>query len=275
MALKRHDEDKRRTAYHEVNNYIQRLSSARSLDEVFNLHKELWKKGIHHRNFGPDKMGMFRCDDINAMTMDHVYLGNVHGIWTNTMRFFKDGYEKRGDVDTDVYMTVLNQYKNHMVSNLKFIESLFYDCGVNVVSLGKFIEDRINEKSSLGHHISVDVKHGINAGELKDITLRVRGSEYTSSILVLLENDKPRIFMPSTEYWRRDSNYLPPHVSSKSEIKDFKWTDIKENRIYSIEPTLFNKFKISSEYRETVTVTESAKSQKDAQQKRYMNFIKM
>lgn len=93
--------------------FIQKLECAETLEEVFNLHKDMWTKGIQHQNFGPDPYGMFRTKDISSMTKDEVFLGNIYGLFTKPLSFWAE------TPDTKEYKIVLNQYKYHLISNLK------------------------------------------------------------------------------------------------------------------------------------------------------------
>lgn len=275
MAIKKTVRSKDET-FRLVGEFIDKISSLKTLDSVFNCHKELWEAGFRHRGFSPDKHGMFRCNDISTMSKDEVYLGGVYGIWSNTLRFFEDE-AKVNDIDLDTYTKVLNQYKSQLVYNLKHIQSQFYNCGVNCEKLCRLLHDRINEMgTSIGHNVVVSLTDGITPGELKEYQLRVNGREFKSSLLVLMQDGKPQVYIPSTRHWSENKHHLPPHVESKSDIKNFVWMNIDNLKSCKIEPNFFrDKFIISTQDGYNPIKTESLKKQKADQEKKYNNYLKM
>lgn len=267
-----------------VNSYIDRLDNKNSqnpcfhLGHVYNIHQEMWADGIRHHTFGPDLHGMFRCSDIMSMTRDQVYLGNINGIWRNTLNFFQNGFDK-GEIDTETYYAVFNQYKNHLKSNLIHIRNQFYDCGLNVDKLSLFLQEKINEKvsSTFPYHVGVKVSHGIEPGGLKDIELSYHGNRVKSSLLILLEDGKTKVYMPSAGKWGKESGYLPPHIKERSDIVKYNWTEVFEGCIYRIEPTLFkNKYKVfpGTDKLYEPRKTDSIRHQKEESRKKYKNFLK-
>ena len=108
--------------------YRKRVEKAKTLREVFELHKDAWWKGFRNVNLGPDKFGMFRTDDIGCMSPSEVYLGGIYGLLTKTLPEWENykntklGPNGFGiDPDTPLYSVILNQYKSHLKSNLKTI----------------------------------------------------------------------------------------------------------------------------------------------------------
>lgn len=91
--------------------FIHQLELAETLDDVFVLHIKIWANGLRNPNFGPDSCGMFRTDDILLMDKTEVYLGNIWGLWTKPLPCWEGDLENRA--------TVLKQYKNLLISNLK------------------------------------------------------------------------------------------------------------------------------------------------------------
>lgn len=89
--------------------FIHQVELAETLDDVFLIHIRIWGSGIHHENFGPDKYGIFRTDDIMTMSKTQVFLGNINGLWTETLPFWKG---------SDNEQIVLNQYKRILISGL-------------------------------------------------------------------------------------------------------------------------------------------------------------
>lgn len=279
MALKRIDKNERDDSLSKVDNYISKVAEAATLSEIFEIHKNMWEDGIQHRNFGPDRFGMFRCDDIPSMTKDQVFLGNINGIWTHPLSFFENGFIHGEEVDAETYFSVRNQYRNQLLSNLKYIRSTVYDCGINISKLQIYLEDRINNLCSdkVGHHVSIALPSSINAGELNEFSLRYNGREYKSSLLIMIEDGKPRVFLPSTGQWGAENGYMPPRVSELSKLKNFVWTDVFEGRRYFIDTTFFkDRFKISeAEGSRQSRKSDFIRNQKDAQKNMHRNYIKM
>lgn len=96
---------------------MEKAARATSLPELLEIHKASARYGILNKNIDSDKYGMYRTDDIVNMTGDEVYLGDIYGIWTNTLNTF----ESMKDSDHNVYSQILNQYRGQLTSNLKAI----------------------------------------------------------------------------------------------------------------------------------------------------------
>lgn len=99
--------------------FIHQLELANTLDEIFLLHIKIWANGIRNRNIGPDPYGMFRTDDILLMTKGEVYLGNIWGLNTGSILFWEQHPKE--------LPTVIKQYKNHLISNLKEYDNTTID----------------------------------------------------------------------------------------------------------------------------------------------------
>lgn len=106
--------------------YIKNIEMSKSLAEVLQEHKNLWRLGIHHPNFGPCSYGIFRTRDISCMLPSEVYLGGIWGLTTRNLEFWEkyknDEYGDNGfgiDPHTSLYEMILNQYKNHIIGNLR------------------------------------------------------------------------------------------------------------------------------------------------------------
>lgn len=95
--------------------FINQIKETKSLYFLLNIHKLIWALGLRNRNIGPDKFGMFRTDDIIKMTSKEVYLGNIHGLFTRTLSDWSNNSKEE-------YQIVLEQYKNHLISNLNVIK---------------------------------------------------------------------------------------------------------------------------------------------------------
>lgn len=98
-----------------VSNYSkikEEIENSTNLLQLFAAHKQAWVYGFRNDNLGPCEFGMFRTKGIPDMTPDEVYLGNINGLWTFTLREWQN---KRGSED---YNVIVFQYKNHLLSNV-------------------------------------------------------------------------------------------------------------------------------------------------------------
>lgn len=113
LRQKLKEENQQKREYCEY--FIKEIQETKSLYSLLNLHKLIWALGIRNQNIGPDKFGMFRTNDILKMTSQEVYLGNVEHLLTKTLADWSNNTK-------DEYQIVLNQYKNHLISNLEAIK---------------------------------------------------------------------------------------------------------------------------------------------------------
>lgn len=109
--------------------YINKIEKCSHLMEVFELHKDMWNKGFQHPYLGPCQYGMFRTQSIERMRPSQVYLGGVYGLLTKPLseweRYKDTRYGGNGfgiDPETKMYDLILNQYKQHLISNIKMLE---------------------------------------------------------------------------------------------------------------------------------------------------------
>lgn len=94
--------------------FIHQVEIAESLRDLYVLHIKIWANGIHNDNFGPDKYGMFRTDDILMMVPEEVYLGNIWGLWTKQLPYWETASE-------DNRSKVTEQYRNILLLNMKIM----------------------------------------------------------------------------------------------------------------------------------------------------------
>ena len=107
---------------------LSELSKCKTLMEVFLLHKRIWSNGFRNENIGPCQYGIFRTQSIEDMKPEDVHLGGRWGLITENILYW-DKYrdEKYGangfgiDPETSLYEMILNQYKNHLLSNINAI----------------------------------------------------------------------------------------------------------------------------------------------------------
>lgn len=107
----------------------ERLVNCKNLMDLLAIHKEMWKKGFRNNNIGPCEYGMFRCTDIETMTPDQVFLGDIYGLWTHDITFWEKDKEETYGVngygiakDTKIYDLIVDQYRSHLRNNLKAIK---------------------------------------------------------------------------------------------------------------------------------------------------------
>ena len=96
------------------------LREAGTLPGLLEAHKFLWSKGYRNDNLGPDKCGMFRCESIEKMGVEDVFLGNIYGLFTKTLRYW-DNCEDSMDLNgrsVRIKDVIYNQYARHLRSNV-------------------------------------------------------------------------------------------------------------------------------------------------------------
>ena len=65
-------------------------------------------------NLGHDRYGIFRCDHMNNVTPDNIYLGGIYGLYTNTLRCWSDIQPCENDA-----LIVYEQLNDLLLTNLK------------------------------------------------------------------------------------------------------------------------------------------------------------
>lgn len=108
--------------------FIDAIKKADSLDTLLAIHKDAWRTGFQNGNLGPCSYGMFRTKDILTMTAEEVYLGDIRGLFTHNIPFWEehkdDKYGCNGfniDENISLYEIILNQYKNVLTLNIKYM----------------------------------------------------------------------------------------------------------------------------------------------------------
>lgn len=114
--------------YARRNEILKEISHADTLEGLLRLHKKAWKQGYRNENIGPCSYGMFRTENIETMTPDEVYLGNVYGLFTKNISFWEDhkedNYGSNGygiNPETKLYDIILRQYRLHLKHNINAI----------------------------------------------------------------------------------------------------------------------------------------------------------
>ena len=171
--------------------------NSESLIKLFNAHQGMWRDGIRNKNIGPDPYGMFRTDDIEKMYPFQVYLGNIDGLFTNTLEFFENEKDKvlarqkaegKPLVLPDFYSTVYKQYRHHLASNIRDIRAHIFDKGVsrdilakNVMEAANLLLDRNDVKGGVsGLEFTVN---SLAENRILDCKMSFRGIPVCSSIL--------------------------------------------------------------------------------------------
>lgn len=124
--------NRKQERYDMCSGFISQLEKSGNLMELFSLHKQIWDNGLRHRNIGPCEWGMFRTQDISTMTPSEVYLGDIAGLFTLPLP------EWIGTPDEHI---VTQQYKEHLISNVSFLQSLIYDNGLSRDSICRGIAE--------------------------------------------------------------------------------------------------------------------------------------
>ena len=110
------------------------LYACNTLTDMMYVHKKAWKMGFKNDNLGPCPYGMFRCENIETMNEDEVFLGNIYGLWTFPISKWEKWKDKTmaGNgwglpSETKVYDLIMNQYRSHLRSNFKKIANACHD----------------------------------------------------------------------------------------------------------------------------------------------------
>ena len=108
--------------------FLDKIEGPNTLITLMNIHKDAWGTGFQNENIGPCSYGIFRTKDILKMTAEEVYLGGIWGLFTHNIPFWEerkdDKYGCNGfniDENISLYKIILDQYKNILTSNIKYM----------------------------------------------------------------------------------------------------------------------------------------------------------
>ena len=108
--------------------FLDKIEGPNTLITLMNIHKDAWGTGFQNENIGPCPYGVFRTLDIPSMTPDQIYLGGIWGLVTKPVSFWEerkeDKYGCNGfniDENISLYKIILDQYKNILTSNIKYM----------------------------------------------------------------------------------------------------------------------------------------------------------
>lgn len=107
---------------------INAIKDCDSLISLMYIHKDAWGSGFQNKNIAPCSYGIFRTSDILTMVPCEVFLGGIYGLNTNPIPFWEahknDKYGCNGfgiDKNDSLYEIVLNQYKNLLLYNIRYM----------------------------------------------------------------------------------------------------------------------------------------------------------
>lgn len=108
--------------------FINTIKDCDSLINLMYIHKDAWNNGFQNKNIAPCLYGIFRTSNILTMVPCEVFLGGIYGLNTNPIPFWEahknDKYGCNGfgiDKNDSLYEIVLNQYKNLLLSNIRYM----------------------------------------------------------------------------------------------------------------------------------------------------------
>lgn len=104
------------------------INLKKKLSQLITVHKKAWKLGFRNINLSPNKHGIFRTSSIPNMTTKEVFLGNIYGLNTHTIKYWEDhsedlyGENSFGiNPNTKVYDIVFEQYRRILRTNIQVI----------------------------------------------------------------------------------------------------------------------------------------------------------
>lgn len=101
---------------------IKKINNCKSLMELFECHKWLWNLGYQNENIGPCPYGMFRTNDIRTMRPSEVFLGDIYGLHTKNIPDWLPYLEEEWGEGISIGELLMEQYQNHLISNVNAIE---------------------------------------------------------------------------------------------------------------------------------------------------------
>lgn len=213
------DEKEKQNRYDLCSRYLSEISKAGTLVELLLLHRKLWSEGIQHRNIGPDEYGMFRTSDIPTMSPSQVYLGGIYGLWTAPLS------EWIGTKDERI---ILEQYRNHLTSNVDWLRSLIFDNGIDRGKIERTIAADAPEWAGITDVRILDKE--MRDDKLLEFTYRSNGVEGKSNLIVMTISPKTDLLLVPKNWHRGE------HVSNKFHVGRIdQWKDLGyRNRIVSI-----------------------------------------
>lgn len=125
--------------YHLAEEMRQMIRETSTLAETIHAHQCIYKNGYCNDQTSPCEWGMFRCDSIENLNMNNLYLGNIYGLFTKPGCYWENHKEDTYGVDsygikadTLLYNIVLNQYKNVLINA---VSEIAWKTGIEISKL--------------------------------------------------------------------------------------------------------------------------------------------
>lgn len=202
-----------RDKYDLCSKWINRLNglkpSKNNLQDILAMHKELWKEGLHHKNFAGSDYGMFRTVDVAGMKLSDVFLGNINGLWTNSAADW-ESYRLKGDINAGEYDSLFNQYKNRLKGSIKDMRNNIYDQGYSRELLNGYLEEYLihyfERKSSPFHILDAYIKEpSIADNRILTVNFRTSGENRNDHSSFKILNLNGRFLIPAFYDRARDA----------------------------------------------------------------------
>lgn len=109
----------------QLNKFKGELMSHHTLEDTFKIHRQL---GAMHLAWNhaicPDKYGMFRTSNIETMSMDEVFLGDIYGLGTHSLSFWLSYQDAVSKITNQYYHQVLSGIEAEIEELVKKIHSI-------------------------------------------------------------------------------------------------------------------------------------------------------
>lgn len=214
---------KKQERYDLCDRFIRRLEKSDSLLDLFSLHRQIWDSGIRNANIGPNEYGMFRTDDISRMKPDEVFLGNIFGLFTLPLPQWIGAQEEP---------LIVQQYRDHLLSNVKQQQSLVFDSGLCRDSICKAIAEASGGRVDPGLVRILDSSMEMN--RLQNFIFMIDGERRVSNFVVASGGPKTDLLL-LPERWmqgQKVSSAFRVHeipVWRDHRFPDFKFSVSREN----------------------------------------------
>lgn len=211
--------------------FIRRLERSDDLLELFSLHRQIWDNGLRNPNIGPCEYGMFRTEDISRMKPDEVFLGNIFGLFTLPLPQW---------IGTPEEPIITQQYRDHLIANVKQLQSLVYDNGLSRENICKGIAD------ASGGRVTQDLVKildwSMDMNRLQNFIFMIDGQRRTSNFVIVSGGPKADLLL-LPERWiqgQKVSSAFRVHeipVWRDHRFPDFKFNVSRENLLGKLKAT--------------------------------------
>ena len=214
---------KKQQRYDLCEHFIRRVGRCDNLLELFSLHRQIWDSGIRNANIGPNEFGMFRTEDISRMKPEEVFLGNIFGLSTLPLPQWIGAQEEP---------LIVQQYRDHLLSNVKQQQSLVFDSGLCRDSICKAIAEASGGRVDPGLVRILDSTMEMN--RLQNFIFMIDGERRVSNFVVASGGPKTDLLL-LPERWmqgQKVSSAFRVHeipVWRDHRFPDFKFSVSREN----------------------------------------------